>query len=136
MAGMHCCDCCSLEGEAPTFTSRGGVVIGSERENERDRDQQAWIFPQCPNALIEARSAEADRYVNNVLLSLDDETLKSHGYSRAELSAGAERPNRFWVLSASGGASPSPRAGKRADVAEALADIGGEHGVALALEDA
>ena len=46
------------------------------------------------NALVEARQREAERYVNGVLLSLDDETMKSHGYSRAELSRrGAS--NRF-----------------------------------------
>ena len=47
------------------------------------------------NALVEARQREAERYVNGVLLSLDDETLKSHGYNRAELSRRATS-NRFW----------------------------------------
>jgi hypothetical protein len=47
------------------------------------------------NALVEARQREAERYVNGVLLSLDDETLKSHGYSRAELSRRGTS-NRFW----------------------------------------
>jgi hypothetical protein len=47
------------------------------------------------SALVEARQREAERYVNGVLLSLDDETLKSHGYSRAELSRRGTS-NRFW----------------------------------------
>ncbi|WP_318528625.1 MULTISPECIES: hypothetical protein [unclassified Mesorhizobium] len=37
------------------------------------------------NALIEARQREANRYVSGVLLRLDDETLKAHGYDRKEL---------------------------------------------------
>ena len=37
------------------------------------------------DALVASRQRQADRYMNNMLLSLDDETLKAHGYSRAEL---------------------------------------------------
>ncbi len=43
------------------------------------------FFRSAFNAFIATRERQADRYVNNVLLSLDDETLKAHGYSRAEL---------------------------------------------------
>jgi hypothetical protein len=32
-----------------------------------------------------ARAAQAERYVNDVLLMLDDETLKAKGYTRAAL---------------------------------------------------
>jgi hypothetical protein len=53
------------------------------------------FFRSVFNAVVEARQREADRYVNGVLLSLDDETLKSHGYSRAELSRRGTS-NRFW----------------------------------------
>ncbi len=35
--------------------------------------------------MIEARSRQARRYVNGYLLTLDDATLASHGYDRAEL---------------------------------------------------
>ncbi|GAB2204182.1 hypothetical protein HCG46_03005 [Labrenzia sp. PO1] len=35
--------------------------------------------------MIEARSIQARRYVNGYLLSLDDATLASHGYDRAQL---------------------------------------------------
>ena len=35
--------------------------------------------------MIEARSAQARRYVNGYLLSLDDATLAAHGYNRDEL---------------------------------------------------
>ena len=35
--------------------------------------------------MIEARSAQARRYVNGYLLSLDDATLAAHGYNREEL---------------------------------------------------
>lgn len=51
------------------------------------------FFRSIFNALVEARQREAERYVNGVLLSLDDETLKGHGYSRAELSR--RGTNRF-----------------------------------------
>ncbi len=94
------------------------------------------VFPQPPSTrLIAARQREADRYVNGVLLSLDDETLKSHGYSRAELSQARERPTASELLALEVQRHPA-LAPQRADVAEALADIGGEHGVALTLENA
>ncbi|WP_269580914.1 hypothetical protein [Roseibium sp. Sym1] len=35
--------------------------------------------------MIEARSAQARRYVNGYLLSLDDATLAAHGYDRDQL---------------------------------------------------
>ncbi len=47
------------------------------------------------NALVDARQRKAQRYVNGVLLSLDDATLESHGYSRAELSK-QPTSNRYW----------------------------------------
>ena len=56
---------------------------------------KSGFFRSALNALIEARQLEAERYVNGVLLSFDDETLKSHGYSRAELSRRGTS-NRFW----------------------------------------
>jgi len=37
--------------------------------------------------IIEARAAQARRYVNGYLLSLDDATLAAHGYDRDELKA-------------------------------------------------
>ncbi|MEP6564885.1 MAG: hypothetical protein ABJB10_07070 [Mesorhizobium sp.] len=43
------------------------------------------FFRNAMNALIEARQREASRYVSGVLLHLDDETLKAHGYDREEL---------------------------------------------------
>ena len=36
-------------------------------------------------AIIEARSRQAQAYVNSALLALDDETLTSYGYSREQL---------------------------------------------------
>jgi hypothetical protein len=36
-------------------------------------------------ALVDARQREADRHVNRVLLSLDDQRLATFGYSRSEL---------------------------------------------------
>lgn len=37
------------------------------------------------DAMISARTRQAKLYVNGALLMLDDETLKSHGYNRADL---------------------------------------------------
>jgi len=56
---------------------------------------QPGFFRSAFRAYVEARQIEAERYVNGVLLSMDDETLKSHGYSRAEL-AKRGTSNRFW----------------------------------------
>ena len=56
---------------------------------------KSGFFRSVLKAFVEARQLEAERYVNGVLLSLDDETLKSHGYSRAEL-AKRGTSNRFW----------------------------------------
>lgn len=47
------------------------------------------FFRSAMNALIEARQREASRYVNGMLLGLDDETLKAHGYDREELKKAA-----------------------------------------------
>ena len=43
------------------------------------------FFRNALDALVEARSRQVSRYVNGALLTLDDETLKSHGYTRDEL---------------------------------------------------
>ena len=43
------------------------------------------FFRSAFDAIVEARQKEANRYVSNALLMLDDATLKAHGYDRAEL---------------------------------------------------
>ncbi|MCV0397863.1 MAG: hypothetical protein K5872_10170 [Rhizobiaceae bacterium] len=43
------------------------------------------FFRNAVDALVEARTRQAARYVNGALLMLDDETLKASGYSREEL---------------------------------------------------
>ena len=55
------------------------------KENDHDHRARTDFSAAAFDAFIAARQRQADRYVNNVLLSLDDETLKAHGYSRAEL---------------------------------------------------
>ncbi len=47
--------------------------------------RNSGFFRNAFNALIAARARQASSYVNGALLMLDDETLKVHGYSRAEL---------------------------------------------------
>lgn len=44
------------------------------------------FFRNAFRAFVEARQRQAELYVNGVLLGLDDETLKKHGYDRAEMS--------------------------------------------------
>jgi hypothetical protein len=46
-------------------------------------------------AFIEARQRQASAYVNNVLQSLDDETLRAHGYNRAALKGRPDQADRF-----------------------------------------
>lgn len=43
------------------------------------------FFRSAYDAMLEARQRQANQYVNGALLMLDDETLKSRGYSRADL---------------------------------------------------
>ncbi|MCT7375038.1 hypothetical protein [Chelativorans salis] len=43
------------------------------------------FFRNAVDALVAARERQVSRYVNGALLMLDDETLKTHGYSREEL---------------------------------------------------
>lgn len=47
------------------------------------------FFRTALNRLTAAREMQARRYVGSVLLTLDDETLKSLGHSREELSRNA-----------------------------------------------
>jgi len=51
------------------------------------------FFHTAYDSLVAARMKQAQAYVNGSLLMLDDETLKAHGYSRAELQRrGARYP--------------------------------------------
>lgn len=43
------------------------------------------FFRNVMDAMVSAREKQAARFVNRTLLMLDDETLKSRGYDRAEL---------------------------------------------------
>lgn len=43
------------------------------------------FFRNAMDALIEARTRQANAYVNNALRALDDKTLKAYGYSRKDL---------------------------------------------------
>ena len=53
------------------------------------------FFRSALDTFIAARQRQADGYVSNMLLSLDDETLKAHGYSRAELR---KRPSPSYFI--------------------------------------
>lgn len=55
------------------------------------------FFRNAFEAVVAARSAQADRYVSSALLRLDDETLRGHGYRREELeSRGRNAPPFFF----------------------------------------
>lgn len=43
------------------------------------------FFRNALDAIITARQRQADRYVREALLTLDDETLRVHGYNPDEL---------------------------------------------------
>jgi secreted protein with Ig-like and vWFA domain len=47
--------------------------------------KRTGFFRNAYNAVIAARARQANSYVNGALLMLDDETLRAHGYDRAEL---------------------------------------------------
>lgn len=50
------------------------------------------FFRNAMDALVEARTRQADRYVSGALLMLDDETLRAHGYNRDELKRRGSAP--------------------------------------------
>ncbi|MEM6667122.1 MAG: hypothetical protein AAF638_12055 [Pseudomonadota bacterium] len=51
-------------------------------------------FRHVSTHMLASRQAEADRLVAFHLLSMDDESLKSHGYDRKTLQAMASRSGR------------------------------------------
>jgi len=53
------------------------------------------FFRNAFDRITAAREKPARRYVGSVLLSLDDETLKSLGHSREELKKGGHGPLPF-----------------------------------------
>lgn len=91
------CWACSREGEASNFKAwRSCDFVPKGRTTVPAINAKSGFFRSMFDTLVEARQREADRYVSGVLLSLDDETLRSYGYSRSELS---KRPhsNRFFI---------------------------------------
>jgi hypothetical protein len=53
------------------------------------------FFRNAFDAIVAARTAEAERYVNDALLMLDDDTLKANGYTRGALKH--RRGGRFYL---------------------------------------
>jgi len=56
---------------------------------------RSGFFRTVLGALVDARQREADRHVNRLLLSLDDETLATSGNGRGELRTRTDAP-RFY----------------------------------------
>ena len=47
--------------------------------------KNAGFFRRAIRSMIAARERKAELYINSVLLTFDDDMLRTHGYSRAEL---------------------------------------------------
>lgn len=56
---------------------------------------KSGFFSSALSAFVSARERQAQRYVNGVLLSLDDETLAGLGYSRKDLKNRPSAPPMF-----------------------------------------
>jgi hypothetical protein len=63
-----------------TTTHNADLGVATSR---RERGTFSRLFQR----MIEARQRQADRAVSAYLLSLDDRTLKEHGYDRAMLES-------------------------------------------------
>ncbi|MBD0414736.1 hypothetical protein [Oryzicola mucosus] len=51
--------------------------------------KKTGFFANAFDALVTARQRQATRYVNGVLLTMDDATLKQYGYDRKNLEKNA-----------------------------------------------
>jgi hypothetical protein len=54
------------------------------------------LFRNAFEAVVAARSAQADRYVSSALLRFDDKTLHAHGYRREDLERQARGASPFF----------------------------------------
>ncbi len=52
------------------------------------------FFRAALDSIIDARSRQAQKYVNGALLMLDDATLAEHGYKRSDLE---KRPRSLFM---------------------------------------
>jgi uncharacterized protein YjiS (DUF1127 family) len=59
----------------------------------QDAKPRRGFFARILDAIVEGQMRVAERRIRSHLATLDDETLKSLGYSREELEPAA---NRFW----------------------------------------
>ena len=50
------------------------------------------FFRNAIEAFIAVRQREADKYVSRTLLAYDEQTLRKHGYERADLERRARLP--------------------------------------------
>jgi hypothetical protein len=66
--------------------SRGGHVFQRNKEIIMANSKAGrGFFRSAMDAIVEARTRQADRYVNSALLMLDDATLRAHGHNPDEL---------------------------------------------------
>ena len=61
------------------------TTLDSFEGRATDKARQPGLFVRLYKALVASREREARRYVNGYLLSLDDKTLASLGYNRADI---------------------------------------------------
>lgn len=65
-------------------------------EADMARTARGRFFRNAFEAVVAARSAQADRYVSSALLRFDDETLRAYGYRRHELEREARASPFFF----------------------------------------
>ncbi len=80
----------TIEEEPLTARQRNDYILIIERAPNKARYQGITemansIFRTAFERVVAARERQASRYVNNVLMNLDDQTLKGMGTSREEL---------------------------------------------------
>jgi hypothetical protein len=86
MQKMHGCDAQSavVAARRHAYVPVGGGQIFPKQEFEMAQAARGF-FRSAVDALVEARTRQANAYVRQALRGLDEQTLKSYGYSRREL---------------------------------------------------
>nr|CAD6603097.1 hypothetical protein RKHAN_01291 [Rhizobium sp. Khangiran2] len=80
----------TVDGKPLTALHNPDYIPLIERAMNSARDERIYkmansIFRTAFERVVAARERQASRYVNNVLMNLDDQTLKGMGTSREEL---------------------------------------------------
>jgi hypothetical protein len=60
-------------------------MVGLQEPEMAKRSSGRGFFRNALNAIVAARTAQAERYVSYALLMMDDDALKAGGYTRQQL---------------------------------------------------